>query len=88
MITQNALTKISTNSDETSIAQDRYKEITENESFVYKSNVKGCLLPLQIILLKQIEGKFSAEQTLKEFTNTQLKNIMKISLFAANILCQ
>ena len=49
---------------------------------------KGCLLPLQIILLKQIEGKFSAEQTLKEFTNTQLKNIMKISLFAANILCQ
>lgn len=41
MITQNALTKISTNSDETSIAQDRYKEITENESFVYKSNGKS-----------------------------------------------
>ena len=41
MITQKTLTKILTNSDESSIAQDRYKEITENESFVYESNRKS-----------------------------------------------
>ena len=60
---------------------------SNRQSLVYKSNkdirkwiicngekcVKGLLIPLRNIFLKRIEGKFSAEKTLKELLNFTCK---------------